>query len=381
MIPTIRFLVSAAAISVAASAQALNFFDGNMNVTTGALFAVSHSPPLFDLAADGLAISHGYEHGWYYRVAGDPREYSLRNIGPVTGGVPVFLTHADRDFADLDSRGLLRANWDLDVYDSGPASGVVTSRLTLTNLSAAPVTFAVFCYTDLDIAGTFGNDTVTGDGQHHLVTDWSGVTIDIRARGADHSMVAAYPIVRNLLTNALVDDLPDVLPPFLGDYTGAFQWSNRTLQPLEQRSFTVVFAVDTVAPYVPEVAHYGTSSSLAPEIYTDTLPLQDNSNPRQIGIQLRNAPGNSPVGLLSNTHPAPGIPFAALLLWVDPLPPAQFPIGTTTASGEANLVFPIPSSPYLTGYPIFHQYFYLDNAAPNGVSQHTAALMTRVGRL
>lgn len=376
-----RFLASAAALSAALAAQSLTITDGNMSMTTGALSSSSQSPCGFALAADALGTNHAYEHWWYYRVAGDTRENALRAIGPVSGGVTPFLTHADRDLADVDLRGILRASVDFDVYDSGPASGVVVSRLTLTNTSNAALTLDLFSYQDLDISGTYGDDVVTGNGTHHVVTDWTGVQIDVRAPGADHSDIGAYPSVRTLLTNTSVDNLTDTLPPFNGDYTGAFQWSNRTLQPGEQRSFSVVFAVDTAASRVPEVEHYGRGSTLVPEIYTDTLPLQDNSQLRQLGIHLRNALPNSPVGLLSNTTPANGLPFLNCELWVDPNPPMQFPIGVTTAAGEMSSVFIIPPSPYVTGFPIYHQYFYADNQAPNGVGQWTPAILTRVGRL
>lgn len=373
-------LLFVASLSSALCAQ-LTISDGNMSFTTGALSATSHSPRAADLRADALAINHAYEHWWYYRIVGDSRESALRDIGPVTGGVPVFLSHADRDFGDVDSRGLLRANLDWDTYDSGPSSGVITSRVTLTNISAAAVTLDLFCYNDLDIAGTFGDDAVTGNGTSHVVTDWTGVRIEIRAPGADHSDLGVFPAIRNLLTNTVVDNLADTLPPFSGDYTGAFQWSNRTLQPGEHRSWTVIFAVDTAATRTPIVAAYGIGSHLAPEIYTDTLPLQDNSNPRQLGIHLKGALANAPVGLASNTASAAGIPFLGVVLWIDPNPPIVFPIGMTNGFGEASYVYTIPTSPYLTGFPIYHQYFYADNGAPNGIAGYTGGLLTELGRL
>jgi hypothetical protein len=384
IIASSRFLASSVALAAALSAQTLTITDGNMNVSTSSPSATSHTPVGFSLRADALAINHGYQHWWYYRVAGDTREYAIRNIGGMTGASAPFLTHADRDFADLDSRGLLRANLDFDVYDAGPASGVVTSRITLTNLSATPVTFDLFNYTDLDIAGTSNNDQVTGNGTAHVVTDSSGVRVEIRAPGADRSDALDWGSVlnpRTLLADAAVNDLSNALPPFLGDYTGAFQWQNRTLQPFEQRSWTVVMAVDTAANVVPEVAHYGTSSGLLAEIYTDTLPLQDNSTQRQIGIQLKNAVPGQLFGLLSNTSAVPGVPFANVQLWVDPNLGMSFPIGVITPTGEMNAVFQIPTSPYLTGFPIYHQYFFLDPTAPNGESHWTHGLMTKVGRL
>lgn len=382
--PRSQAVLTAALLSASLSslsAQTLTIAEGNTRFSTAAASATSLSPRTFDLRGDALAIDHGYEHWWYFRVAGDAQEMPLRSNGGVTGAVAPFNTHLDRDFADLEVRGLLRAAHDVDVYAAGPSSGVAISRVTFTNISAAPVTIDVFAYTDIDLAGSFGNDSVTGDGSHHVITDITGVRLELRAIGNDRSDVLAYPAVRNALTDASVSTLTDALPPFQGDYAGAFQWQNRALQPRESRTFTVVFALDTAANFVPEVAHYGRGSGLQAQISTDTLPLQDNSQMRQIGIHLRGAPANAPVGMLTSTVGVSGLPFLGFEMFVDPNPPAQFPIATTTASGEMSYVFPIPPSPYLTGYPLYHQYFYLDPSAPNGVGGSTGGLYTRVGRL
>jgi hypothetical protein len=381
MIARSSALSVAAALSAALSAQTLTIDDGNTQFATFVPSLTSHLPRQFDLRGDAIAADHGFEHWWYFRVAGDTRESAVRAVGGFTGAVAPFLTHLDRDFADLESRGLLRAMYDADVYDAGPASGVVVSRLTLQNISAGPVTFDLFAYTDLDIAGTFGDDVCTGDGSRHLVTDLTGVQVEVRAIGNDKSDVKTYSLIRNELSDTGGDDLTDALPPFAGDYTGAFQWQARTLQPGEERSFNVVIALDTPATQVPLVEHYGAGSTLGAQIYTDTVPLQDHSALRQIGIHLQGALPFTPVGLLSNTAPIGGLPFSGLTLWVDPTAPAQFPLGLTNASGDTSVIFFVPPSPYVTGYPIYHQYFYLDSSSPSGLAHSTAGLLTRVGRL
>lgn len=369
------------AFGAALSAQAFTMTEGNFRVGNGAPQTSSHSPCTFTLRADALNVNHGFEHWWYYRIAGDNRESSLRAIGPTGGGLAPFQTHGDRDFGDVDLRGQLRANVDFDIYATGPASGVFTSRLTVTNLSAAPLTLDLFAYTDLDINSTPSDDDCTGTADTHVVTDRTGVRVEIRGIGSDASEVGAYPSVRNKLTNTSVDNLANLLPPFTGDYTGAFQWSNRTLQPREEMSITVVFAVDTAASRVPEVAHYGAGSNLAAQISTDTLPLQDNSGLRFLGVHLDGAAPSAPVGLLTSVASASALPFAGMTLWVDPVPPAQFPIGTTNPAGRASYVFTIPNGPYFTGLPFYHQYFWLDPLAANGFSDYTAGLKTKIGRL
>ncbi len=363
------------------AAQNLTIGEGNTSFTTTPASSTLFTPRTFDLRGDALATDHGYEHWWYYRVAGDARELPLRAVGGMTGAVAPFGTHLDRDFANLENAGRLRAWLDADVYAAGPSSGVVVSRTTFQNLGVAPLVLDVFAYTDLDVAGSSGNDTVTGSLTSHVVTDLTGVTIEVRGLAADRSEVGVYPSVRTKLADALVDDLANVLPPFTGDYTGAFQWQARTLQPGESRTFTVVFAIETTATRVPVVEHYGHGSTTQATIDTDTLPLQDNSQLRQIGIHLRGAPPNAMCGLLTSTFGAAGLPFLGFDMFVDPSPPAQFPAATTTANGEMTYVFPIPPSPYLTGYPLYHQFFFVDPTAPNGVGGSTGGLLTRLGRL
>ncbi len=378
-----KAIASALALAAVVPAQ-LTIADGNMNVVTGVLSAAAQTPRTLDLSGDALAINHGFEHWWYYRIVGDPREWSLRNLGPVSEGVTASLDHLDRDFADVDSRGLLRASLDMDTYDAGPASGVVISRLTVMNISAAPITVNLFCYTDLDIAGTFGDDLATGTGSSHFVTDASGVQIEVRALGNDRSDIGPYPTIRDVLTNTAVDNLGNNLPPFSGDYSGAFQWQNRTLQPFEQQTFTVVIAIDTAAAAVPLVVHYGRGNGSNGEIHTQTVPLQDNSAVRQLSVELKNAQPNQLYRTVISLAPYNALPFiGGLDFWVDP-----FVVigvwgigGLTSATGKATEVFQIPPTPYLAGLAVFSQCFYLDFAAPNGFAYFTPGMMMRVGKL
>jgi len=369
-----------AAVAAALPAQ-LTITDGNMSATTDALSATSQSPRSFDLLADALAVNHAYEHWWYYRVAGDTSESALRLVGTVNEGV-VGTTHIDRDFADVDSRGLLRMSLDMDTYSTGPASGVVISRLNVMNISNAPVTFDIFAYTDLDVTGSSGNDSVTGNGSSHVVTDPSGVRIEVRALGNDKSEVGAYPTIRNKLINAVVDDLSDALPPFAGDYTGAFQWQSRTLAPFAQTSFQVLLAVDTAAFAAPVVEYYGVGNGSNGEIQTDALPLQDNANIRQFSLQLVHALPFTEFRIGTSVAPINAFPIVpGIDMWVDPGLMIGLWGGFTDANGFAQESFLIPTSPYLTGFTAYTQGFYVDGAAPNGFVFYTTGLATQIGKL
>jgi hypothetical protein len=374
-----RTLLGASLLAAALPAQ-LTISDGNTGIVTGALSATLQTPRSLALRADALGVDHGFEHWWYYRVAGDTREWSLRNVGAVTEGT--IGEHADRDFADVDARGLLKAAVDMHVYDAGPASGVLISRVTFTNRSNAPVTIDVFCYTDLDIADTFGNDVCSGSASSHFVSDPSGVQIEVRALGSDRSAVAAYPTIRDLLTNSTVDNLPLLPPPFTGDYSGAFQWQNRTLQPFEQRTFTVALAVDTAATALPLVENYGAGNGHTFEIHTVSLPLQDQTQTRVISCQMKGAlPGveqRTIVGL-DPWQPQPFIP--GLDLWVLPASIIAVFGGVTNATGEAFELFVIPPGPYFAGFNVYFQVFSVDAAAPNGYAWFSPGMHMRIGKL
>lgn len=361
-------------------AQRIN--DGNMQVVVPVPAASAQLPRPFDLVADALAIDQGFEHWWYYRIDGDTRESAVTSTGGVSPNVRASATHADRDYADLDARGLLKATQDFDVYATGPASGVFLSRMTLMNISNAPLTVDVFAYADLDIAGTAGNDQCTATTTSHFVTDGTGIQIELRALGADLSDVAAFPLLRTLLSDGNLDDLSNSHAPFSGDYTGAFQWQDRTLQPFEQRTFMLLFAVDTVASMPPLIEHYGAANGDRFEIDTVELPLQNNSQLRTFSVRIKNALPNAVHRMVVGLTPWPALPFIpGIDLWIEPLSIIGVYGGLTSATGEAELFYVIPPGPYLSGISAYFQGFYVDAAAPNGFAFFTPGMRVRIGRL
>jgi hypothetical protein len=384
---TLSRLLAFGLLAISLPAQ-IQLTDGNLQFRTDALDPVSHLPRTMDLRCDATTTDHGFEHSWYYRVAGDLREFSFRAIGPVTSGVTPSNDHGDRDFGNVDNRNLFEASLDFDIYDTGPASGVVISRLTVMNVTNAPLTLDLFCYTDLDIANTAGDDVVSGTANSHFVTDITGVSIEVRALGSDRSAVAAYPAIRNQLTNPVVNDLSNALPPFTGDYTGAFQWQNRTLQPFEQRTFHVVMAANNTANALPIVGHYGSGNGRTFEIDSQTLLLQDNAGPRLFSVRMKGALPNAEHRVVTGFQAIPGgLPVFqnfggnGVPLLVDPFSFIGIYFGFTDAQGQAEVLFPVPPTPYLTGLEFFHQAFYVDATAPNGFAYASAGLRTVVGRL
>ncbi|MFK7740009.1 MAG: hypothetical protein AB8H80_06760 [Planctomycetota bacterium] len=377
---TIRYVGCGILLAAALPAQ-ITLSSGNLGFTTADPSATSQLPRSMDLVADALQVDQGFEHWWYFRVAGDTMETALRDVGGLASSVSASGEHGDRDFADVDGRGLLKASLDFDAFSAGPASGLVISRLTVMNTSPSALTVDLFAYTDVDVAGSAGDDSCIGSGDSHLISDASGVQIEVRGVGADGSDVLAYPALRNQLSDTAVDDLSNALPPFAGDYTGAFQWQ-RTLQPFEQRTFTVLIAVDTPAIAPPAVEHYGAGNGSQFEIFADEMPLQDLVQPRSFGVRMKGAlPGAEYriVTGLDSWTPLPFIP--GIELWVNPPSIIGVYGGLTDANGEAAEVFGLPTTAYLTGISVYHQCFYVDAAAPNGFAFSTPGMRTTVGKL
>ncbi len=376
----LRSLTVAFSLMAPVAAQ-LSISHGNMNAVFGALSAVTQDPQSLVLRADPLATNHGVEQGWYYRIAGDTREFALRQVGPVTEAI-VGGVHADRDFANVDQRYQLRASLDHDIYDAGPTSGVVMSRLTLQNRSPSPLTVSVYCYTDVDAVGTASNDTCTGTTGSHFVVDPIGVQIEVRGVGADHSQMGPFPTVRDLLTNAAVDNLPTNPVAYVGDYTGAFEWQDRVLQPLEFLTFTVAIAVDSPALGLPLVENYGASNGINVDIHATDLPLQDLTQPRTFTVRTKGALRFVEQRLIIGLASTPALPFIpGLDFLVHPSSIFGVFANVTNADGETADVFAVPPAPYFSGFSVYFQSFVVDPSAPNGYAFESPGLRVRVGKI
>lgn len=376
-------LVSAAALSTALSAQTLTVTENNMLVTLGALSPTltANAPRILNLAADAVLTDHGFEHGWYYRVSGDTQESAVHSFGGVTGG-NFGNTHADRDVNDVDARGLLRMSFDFDTYSAGPASGVFFSRCTVTNISSGALTLDLFAYTDIDVAGTPGDDILYfGTNNSHWMTDPTGISIELRANGLSLGGITPYGALRTSLMDGSPTTLAGTPPAFFGDYTGAFQWSP-TLQPFEQRTFQVAFLVNTPGIALPLIENYGAGSGADLQVHTQFLPLQDVSQSRTFAVQLRGALPNAEYRIGIAQFPWTPVPFIpGIDLWIDPLHLLGIYGGFTNGTGDAFNIFFLPPSPYLTGFSLYSQVFAVNPNAPNGFADFSAAMQARIGLL
>jgi len=123
-----------------------------------------------------LTQNNLFEHGWWFRVAGDAAESRL--------GIPDSEVYdGDRStitWNDVGGRGLFSAQEIVMVRDpglSGPAiGGYIATSLDLTNLSTTtPLTVSVFHLADLDVAGSTNDSAALVEYPHLIqISDPSG---------------------------------------------------------------------------------------------------------------------------------------------------------------------------------------------------------------
>ncbi len=239
-------LVSYAALSFAhdASAQATTIRDGcRSNIASYSLLSVPTAPTdrsaSADMNADPCTQGFGNLYGaWiFYQIHDDgaggsdstAQTFNDSNgqlVGPTPDGSgrAISLT-----WADVDTRGLLEASYDIDIACCGRRCGTTTHAVTLRNLGSNPISLSLFAYADIDLNGSFGDDDLStfSTNDRHIVVDSDacGGCFEFRGVGADHFHVAAFPVVENHILQ-VGSPLPDngLSSGTARDYTGAFEW-------------------------------------------------------------------------------------------------------------------------------------------------------------
>lgn len=177
---------------------------------------------------------HLFETGWWFRVAGDSREFAFP---PPTQqsyvGDSSFLA-----WADVAGRDLFAAQEMAVVYDGGfpgvPDKGNVFILFIVHNLSAvAPLEIDLFHFVDFDLQPTVGDDQAT-------LGEWTAYAalIDLRDTGGNFanyqgSLPTAYLVlpfgsadVAARLSDADLDDFDNSGLPFgPGDFTAGYQYT------------------------------------------------------------------------------------------------------------------------------------------------------------
>ena len=378
-LPTALFtfgLVPAAAaqgtISQSNATYAMTALPAGPNATTVATTNFTTNPAVADTTS---------ESWWYYRIAGDVRESAFNTAGGQlvqnwAGNL------ATLSWSNVDARGFA-AVLEITAYSTGPTAGVATHRMTVTNTSAAPLTIDLFQYTDIDHCNSAGGDTAVANPTTNrmLITDSCTDRMEYYGFRPDHYQVTAYATLRGLLTDGAVTNLTDTGLPFgPADFTGAFQWQNRTLQP--NQSLTVFAALaqnHSVCDGGAEAIEYGTGKpgTNGQSHWGPQRPYLGSTPQLTITSGLAGALPIVALSFSSASIPIP--PIGHLNIGLSPL--ITFTVANFDGSGVSTTPFPVPNDASLCGGSVYMQAFFFDPGAANAPIAHTPGLQWVLGSL
>lgn len=218
---------------------------GNTSLTIGAAptSPTATAEPSANFITTGAGgTDHVFGNWWWYRLAGDNREFALNSSG---GGATSSFAGSIGTMTQFYPS--FRADITWEVQDTGSQFGYFTSTVAITNTTGSPITIDLFHYLDADFNGTAATDSASLVAPGLIrITDSAAPTIygEYSAVNADNYQVGAFSTVRQLLTNTTVNNFNNSGLPFgPADFTGGFQWSGITISPGSTRAVTVSFAV------------------------------------------------------------------------------------------------------------------------------------------
>lgn len=207
--------------------------DGNAVYSqTGAPTSAGSTGPSGNFQPEGTT-DHLFQMWWWYRVSGDSRE---RPFGSYTDGTRVIsgTSNYSGNTATYDwtvtegGTDLFLARWTKVLNDGlNPGEAYLSQSFQITNLTASTLDLSLFMYVDYDLNDTDANDSATLVAPGLIqVTDGGSIFAEMLGVGASAYQVGTWPSIRNLLTNATVDNFNNTgLPYGPGDFSGGFQWN------------------------------------------------------------------------------------------------------------------------------------------------------------
>jgi cellobiose-specific phosphotransferase system component IIB len=194
-------------------------------------------------------VDHLFQSGWLYRIDADPNGSGFNNSGG-----QMTTSYAGRaaqlNWANADGRGI-SAQLDIHVLSTGATTGICVQKMTVTNRTAAAMTVNLYAYADFDVSGTFGNDSavlVTPAPQQQITDPTTGVRCYFLGIGEDNYQTAVYNTVATAILGGAINLSNTGLPFGPGDWTSAYQWRDRVLQPNEDLIATVVLGIERQTP-------------------------------------------------------------------------------------------------------------------------------------
>ncbi|MBK8974533.1 MAG: hypothetical protein IPM29_01270 [Planctomycetes bacterium] len=355
--------------------------DQNVSFTLGAVTASLADSVDVDFTADApFQPDVLREQWWWFRFDGDPEEQPFHDDGTYTESFSGM--RAELVWSDLDHRGLLSARITYEVTSTGPASGILLSRLTLTNLTTQTVPITIFQYADVDACDPQADSAIGYGGQHTVVGSCPLQQVRMRSTLVDHWCVEPFDDSECSLTEPGALTLPDTGLPFTrADYTSAFEWRRVVPSGLPVVLLTRIEHVSgPCGP--PQAINYGTGLAGingVPVLLTPTLPAVGQT----AVLRLTNAAPNAPSFFVFGFDRA-NDPIANLTLLVQVGPRgAQFDFvgGMTDPTGTESLSVPVPADLQFCAERLYWQGFVYDLSVTGGLPfAHTDAVEWIVGR-
>jgi len=224
-----RAAVSIACLSILAAPRLLAAGGTIQHKNVALTYSSAHwgSSPNASLVGTETGINPLYRTGWWYRVVGvDTREYPFPPPDSETYGadgklIAIWNNVAGKGFSARET------TW---VFDDERPSGGFVSEIYVSWGTNPVVPIALFHFLDVDVAGSFTNDSAILRGNGFIkITDGSS-TLQYRTYAPQHFMVAPYDNtfggeIKRRLNDTLANDLDDTGLPFgPGDITAGYQF-------------------------------------------------------------------------------------------------------------------------------------------------------------
>jgi hypothetical protein len=243
----IRTFVGIASSTVALSASVANaqlssftITDGTVSFTLDGLMTTGGTGTSAGIASlrtgvGTVPIDHTFQNWFWFRNPGDTRERALHTQvsasaggGPGNSGRLVYQEDADNGAMNNALRVELEYTIN-DLSNGGEPHALLVIAFKIQNLTNLNLLTNFFNYNDFDLNGTSLNDVgvvVGADQQTQLVTKTiTRAAYTCSAVNHSNYEMAAFPVVRNKLTDTDTDNLVNNSPAFgPGDYSGGNQW-------------------------------------------------------------------------------------------------------------------------------------------------------------
>jgi hypothetical protein len=172
---------------------------------------------------------------WFWYRVGNTAEAPINNIGPAT--VTTFLGTRGADISYNNGSYSLIVEYLMNPGGTIVGAGQIgqadiSESITIQNLSANPLSFHLFQYSDFDLAGS-GSDSISlgtdSFGNYNSASQSDGVStltesVSVVAPSASHGEAGVYNTTLTRLTDAVPTTLNDINAAGPGNVTWAFEW-------------------------------------------------------------------------------------------------------------------------------------------------------------